>query len=120
MSTPAAPAPLWAPSPKRVERATITRYARWLEAERGVQAADYAALQRWSVEDLEAFWAPIWDFFEVQASQPYDAVLGTREMPGAEWFPGARLSYAEHVFRGKDDAAVAIHHASELRRALPR
>ena len=51
----------------------------------------------------------------MRASEPYEHVLGARAMPGAEWFPGARLSYAEHIFRGKDDAATAIHHASELR-----
>jgi acetoacetyl-CoA synthetase len=67
------------------------------------------------VQELDAFWASIWDFFEVASERPYERVVRSREMPGAEWFPGARLSYAEHLFRDKDDAAVAIHHASELR-----
>ena len=106
--------PLWSPSPERVEKANITRYVAWLERERGTPTPDYAALQRWSVEDLEGFWASIWNFFGVDAEQAYEGVLGSREMPGAEWFPGARL-YAAHVFRGKDDSATAIHHASELR-----
>src|SRR3954464_141229 len=99
---------LWQPSPERIERATLTRFAR----ERGLPE-DYGELWRWSVGDLDEFWAAIWDFFDVEGS--YDRVLGSREMPGAEWFPGARLSYARHIFRGKDDAAVAIRHASELR-----
>jgi acetoacetyl-CoA synthetase len=106
---------LWAPDPERIERSTLTRFTRWLADERGVRCADYDALWRWSVDELEAFWAAIWDFFDVQAATPYERVLGRREMPGAEWFPGATLNYAEHIFRGRDDAAVAIRHAGELR-----
>jgi acetoacetyl-CoA synthetase len=109
------PVLLWEPTAERVERANVTRFARWLEETRGLDLPDYDALWRWSVEDLEGFWAALWEFFDVQASTPYERVLGTREMPGAEWFPGARLSYARHVFRGKDDEAIAIRHASESR-----
>src|SRR4051795_9046609 len=99
---------LWQPSPERVERATLTRFAR----ERGLPE-DYGELWRWSVDNLDEFWAAIWDFFSIDGS--YEKVLGNREMPGAEWFPGSRLSYAHHIFRGKDDGEVAIRHASELR-----
>ncbi len=88
---------------------------RWLAAERGLELAGYDALWQWSVEDVEGFWASIWDFFEVQADGGYDRVLGNREMPGAEWFSGAHLNYAEHVFADKEDAEPAILHASELR-----
>jgi acetoacetyl-CoA synthetase len=101
---------LWKPTPERIERATITRFARAVGRE-----GPYDELWRWSVDDLEGFWAAIWDFFDVQASAPYERVLGRREMPGAQWFPGARLSYAEHFFRDRDDDAVAIRHAAELR-----
>jgi acetoacetyl-CoA synthetase len=101
---------LWRPSAERAERASIVRFARAVGHE-----GDYDELWRWSVEDLEGFWAAVWEFFDVQASEPYERVLGRREMPGAEWFPGSRLSYAEHFFRGRDDDAVAIRHASELR-----
>jgi acetoacetyl-CoA synthetase len=106
---------LWTPSPGTVERAAMTRYMRWLAAERGVAADDYASLWEWSVAELEAFWASIWDFFEVAAATPYDDVLAERTMPGARWFAGAELNYAEHPFRGKPDDEVAILHASELR-----
>jgi acetoacetyl-CoA synthetase len=106
---------LWEPSPERVERATMTRYRRWLAAERRRSFDDYQALWEWSVTELEEFWASIWDFFEVRASTPYSQVLPERMMPGARWFPGAELSYADHIFRGKRDADVAIVHASELR-----
>jgi acetoacetyl-CoA synthetase len=101
---------LWRPSAERAERATIARFARAVGRE-----GDYDELWRWSVEDLEGFWGAIWEFFDVQASEPYERVLGRREMPGAEWFPGSRLSYAEHFFRGREVDTVAIRHASELR-----
>ena len=106
---------LWEPSAERVERATMTRYMRWLEAERGRSLGDYQALWEWSVTELEEFWASIWDFFAVEASAPYSEVLPERVMPGARWFPGTELSYAQHIFRGKRDADVAVLHASELR-----
>jgi acetoacetyl-CoA synthetase len=115
MTSAAAPPILWTPSPERVERAALTRYARWLSDTRGLSFDGYEALWRWSVDELEDFWASIWEYFDVQASAPYERVLGRREMPGAEWFPGARLNYAQHIFRGRDDAAVAIRHASEQR-----
>jgi acetoacetyl-CoA synthetase len=101
------PPVLWTPSAERVERSNVTAFMR------ASGHADYEALWRWSVDDLEAFWGAVWEHFGVEGS--YDAVLGSREMPGAEWFPGARVSYAEHMFRGKPDERVAIRAASELR-----
>jgi acetoacetyl-CoA synthetase len=103
---------LWTPSEERIEQSALTAYARAVGHE-----GDYGDLWQWSVDDLEGFWASIWEHFDVQAATPYERVLGDRSMPGAEWFPGSRLSYAEHLFRGKDDDAVAIRHASELRDA---
>ena len=93
----------------------MTRYMRWLAAERGRSFDDYEALWDWSVAELEEFWASIWDFFEVEASAPYSEVLAERVMPGARWFEGAELNYAQHIFRGKRDTDVAVLHASELR-----
>jgi acetoacetyl-CoA synthetase len=115
MAEPAPPPVLWEPSQELVEGATLTRYIWWLAYERGLEFEDYHALQRWSVERLDDFWGSIWEFFDVSATEPYAQVLGARAMPGTEWFPGARLSYAEHIFRGKHNGATAIHHASELR-----
>jgi acetoacetyl-CoA synthetase len=106
---------VWTPSPERIASATITRYRDWLNETRGLELADYAELWQWSVDELEDFWASIWEFFAVEASEPYERVLTRREMPGAAWFPGARLSYAQHVFRGRDESEIAIRHASELR-----
>ena len=106
---------VWTPSPERIASATITRYREWLNDTRGLALADYPDLWQWSVDELEEFWASIWEFFAVEASEPYERVLTTHGMPGAEWFPGARLSYAQHVFRGRDEGEVVIRHASELR-----
>jgi len=106
---------LWEPSAELIERARMTEYMRWLEAERGLRFEGYEKLWRWSVEDVGAFWDSIWDFFEVRADGERGPALASRAMPGAQWFPGTSLNYAEHVFAGKDDSETAILHASELR-----
>jgi len=98
---------LWEPPAALRERSHMARFM----ADRGFD--DYAALWRWSVEDLEGFWAAIWERFDVGGG--YDRVLANASMPGAVWFPGARLNYAERLFRGKPAERVAIVHASELR-----
>jgi acetoacetyl-CoA synthetase len=109
----AEPPVMWTPSPQRTQRANLTRYMGWLAEQRGRSFDGYEALWRWSVGELEPFWASIWDFFEVKASQRYERVLGSRDMPGAQWFPGARLNYAEHAFAGKRDEDLAIVFADE-------
>jgi acetoacetyl-CoA synthetase len=107
---------LWSPPADARERTELGRYMTWLESERGRAFADYHELWRWSIADLEGFWASIWDFFEIRAHAPYERVLGSREMPGAEWFPGARLNYAEHmVGREEDTDAVAVVAVSQTR-----
>jgi acetoacetyl-CoA synthetase len=98
---------LWTPSPEQAEAAAITRFMR----ETG--HADYHSLWRWSVEDLDGFWRALWDFFHVEADGDASTVLASREMPGASWFPGVRLSYAEHVFRDRPQQDVAIVHRGE-------
>ncbi|MGI8920681.1 MAG: acetoacetate--CoA ligase [Solirubrobacteraceae bacterium] len=113
-----APATLWTPSKERIERATMTRYQRWLAEHRGVRTEGYDELWQWSVDEIEAFWSSICEFLDLRFETPAQRVLGRREMPGAEWFPGARVSYAEHIFRGRDgrgEEDVVIRHASELR-----
>ena len=110
-----APEPLWTPTAAQIERSTLTRYLRWLAAERGLVLDGYHELWAWSVADLDGFWSSLWEFFDVRAVEAYERVMGRRELDRAEWFPGARLSFAEHVFRGKPEDRVAIVHASELR-----
>jgi acetoacetyl-CoA synthetase len=108
-------APIWRPTPEAIEGSELTRYERWLAVAHGRTFVDYEALWEWSTADLEGFWGSLWEYFDIAAGAPYKRVLGRRTMPGAEWFPGAQLSYAEHIFRGKHDDDVAIIHASETR-----
>jgi acetoacetyl-CoA synthetase len=110
-----APEKLWEPPAELVERSRLHEYMGWLSTERRLDFGTYDELWRWSVSDLEAFWSSIWEFFDVQADGEIERALGNREMPGAQWFTGTSLNYAEHIFAGKDDAETAILHASELR-----
>jgi len=98
---------IWEPTAGSVERAHITRYMRWLERERGLRFADYASLWRWSVDDLDAFWTSIWDFFGLRGTRG-ERALASERMPGAQWFPGASLSYAEHALARRDDHPALI------------
>ncbi len=86
---------LWTPSAAQVEDANLTRFTKWLLLERGLQFDSYDSLWQWSVTDLEGFWQAMWDYFGIQSSAQHTRVLGKRTMPGAEWFPGARLNYAQ-------------------------
>jgi len=96
-------------------RTRLRAYMKWLSAYHGVDVTSYDELWRWSIGDLEGFWSSVAEFFEVRFHEAPQTVLEHREMPGACWFPGATLSYPEHIFRGREDEAVAIRHASELR-----
>jgi acetoacetyl-CoA synthetase len=99
---------LWTPSSERIATARITAFADWLRTQRGLTFADYEAMWTWSVTDLDAFWSAVWQFFDLQASRPYRKVLADAQMPGAVWFPGARLNLADHVFRHRTSLRSAI------------
>jgi acetoacetyl-CoA synthetase len=108
---------LWEPSDELKENARISDYMEWMKAEKVLSFGDYNQLWEWSVTDLEGFWASLWEFCDIKASKPYEKVLGERAMPGTEWFPGAELNYAEHVFRHAPyrQDKPAILHQSEVR-----
>ena len=109
---------LWTPDPAWAETTAVARFMRRAGERHGRRFADYEELRRWSVDEPEAFWAEVWDFFGVMSSAPYERVLGARTMPGAEWFRGARVNYAEHMLRHEAAAApgeTALVHGSELR-----
>ena len=107
---------LWTPPPDVRETTEVGRYLAWLERERGLVFGDYHELWRWSVDDLAGFWSSIWEFFEVKAHTPYGTVLASDAMPGATWFPGARLNFAEHLVGSDDDAdRVAVVSRSQTR-----
>jgi acetoacetyl-CoA synthetase len=90
---------LWEPPADVRETSRMGHFMSWLERERGLEFADYQALWNWSVTDLAGFWRSIWDYFDVIAHEQPTAVLADASMPGAVWFPGATLNYAEHVLR---------------------
>ena len=104
---------LWEPSEAVKEHANLGRYMAWLEKERGLVFHSYDDLWRWSVTDLEDFWETIWHYFGIQASKGYTSVLSERTMPGADWFSGAELNYAEHVFRDMNDERPAMLYQAE-------
>jgi len=104
---------LWTPGSARRKRSHLTAFTRWLNRERGLCFDTYEALWQWSVRDLESFWGAVWDYFQVRASVPYARVLGRHKMPGAEWFPGSRLNYAEHALAHERPDTVSLIHARE-------
>jgi acetoacetyl-CoA synthetase len=87
----------------------LARFLDWLRAERGLEFASYRELHAWSASDLDGFWSAIAEFFAVRFHTRPTAVLGRREMPGAEWFPGATLNYAEHALAGHEGTAVIAY-----------
>lgn len=107
------PKPVWVPDPSQVEAAHLTDFTRWAGKTTGRDLDGYEDLWRWSVENRDEFWRGIWDYFEVISDGESDVVTDGVAMPGTEWFPGARLNYAEHVFRDRDPDAIAIFARSE-------
>jgi acetoacetyl-CoA synthetase len=113
---PAAPEKLYDPAPEIVQSARVWRFLHWLRTEKGVDLAGWPELYDWSVSSLEDFWASIWEYFHVVAHRPYTTVLEQRVMPGARWFPGALLNYAEHCFGNPDQRdTVAVIAYSQTR-----
>src|SRR5258708_11552462 len=87
----------------------------WLAQEKGLHFTENEAVWTWSVEHLEDFWAWLWEYFRIKASKPYTTVLTNPTMPGAQWFSGAELNYAEHVFRNMTSERPALISQSETR-----
>ena len=104
----------WTPDEDTVERANLTRFMAWLaETGRGDFGGDYQRLLAKSLEDIEWFWDAVWHYFDIRATTPPEAVLADREMPGAQWFPGATLNYAVEAFRHETDEYPALVAAGE-------
>jgi acetoacetyl-CoA synthetase len=101
------PRVLWEPSAERIAGSRLTHFTQWLAAHREQPFRDYQELWQWSVDDLEGFWSSIWDYFGVRCAQPYSEILSTHALPGAQWFSGSRLNFAEQLFRFNTDAASA-------------
>ena len=96
--------PLWTPSEQRKQDANITRFMREVSARHKLNLDSYSDLYQWSVENIPDFWVQMWDFVEIKASKHYDSVvMDVSVFPGAKWFPGAKLNFAENLLRYRDD-----------------
>ncbi|MEU0264670.1 acetoacetate--CoA ligase [Nocardioides sp. NPDC006303] len=107
---------VWTPPADVLSTSRVGEFLAWLARERDLEMTTHEELWRWSVTDLDGFWSAVWEFFEVRAHAPYDTVLASREMPGARWFPGALLNYAEHALGTDEDVdRVAVLGRSQTR-----
>ncbi|MBO0687247.1 MAG: AMP-binding protein, partial [Candidatus Dormibacteraeota bacterium] len=105
---------LWEPSEQQRRATNLARYMDWLANTRGLRFRDYQELWRWSVTDLEAFWASIWDYFRVGPPGAYRRVLADPRMPGARWFQGAELNYAAQALSRRDDHPALLFRSEAL------
>ncbi len=105
------PEVLWTPDPHH--QGPLARFTAWVGEHRGVDAADYAALHAWSTADLDGFWSAVAEFQGVRFHDAPAATLGSRDMPGAQWFPGATLNYAEHALAPGAAGDLAVVYARE-------
>ncbi|MBW1659733.1 MAG: acetoacetate--CoA ligase [Deltaproteobacteria bacterium] len=100
---------LWKPSEERVKQTNMYRFLQTVNEKFGKNFTDYPSLYDWSVENIPDFWATTWDFVDIKADTPYDEVVEDLDkMPGAKWFPGARLNFAENLLRFRDDQTAII------------
>jgi acetoacetyl-CoA synthetase len=109
---------MWRPDPDDVAKARISDFARVASERSGLELGDYGALQRWSVDDIAGFWRCVWDYFDIVAESGSDTVLADEQMPGARWFPGARLNFVDQVFRDRPADEPAVLELDETGRYL--
>lgn len=105
---------LWKPSAAFKQQTNIAKYTQWLQDKKQLAFDNYHDLWDWSVNEIEDFWASLWEYFDIQSPTSYQTVLSSREMPGAKWFEGANINFAEHVFRHMNSDEPAIISKSEL------
>jgi acetoacetyl-CoA synthetase len=101
--------PLWEPSPEMIEQTNMARFIRFVNQKYGQDFQDYQQLYDWSVNEISDFWAAMWAFAEIKTSRTYDRVVDDpTKMPGAKWFEGAELNFAENLLRYRDDRTALI------------
>jgi len=112
--------PLWQPSDQRIRASNMYRFMQDVNRRHGTKFVDYDSLYQWSVENIEDFWAEMWRFAGIQASKGYREVVDDlTRFPGAEWFPGSRLNFAENLLRYRDDQpALVFRGEDKVRRSL--
>lgn len=107
-----APTPMWTPDAAAIAGSNLSHFMAWLAENRNLRFASYDELWTWSTTEIEQFWETIWEYSGVSDERP-ETVLGSRQMPGAEWFPSTRINYAEQVLRRAGTAGPAILHADD-------
>ncbi|MBQ4425305.1 MAG: acetoacetate--CoA ligase [Lachnospiraceae bacterium] len=114
---------LWKPSEEVKNGCRMADFMRFVNRRCGKEFREYRELYQWSVEDIPAFWAAAWDYFDVICSRPYDTVVDDlSRFPGAKWFVGAKLNYAENILRfcDQDGTAVTFRGEDFMRRTISR
>ncbi len=109
---------LWQPQQEFINQSNLKDFERWLGRNKNLHFDSYDALWQWSVNEVETFWQSIWEYFDVIQHSPYKKVLSEHTMPGAKWFAGASLNYAEHIFRQKSEERPALIFQNEVRRNI--
>lgn len=104
---------LWTPSDGFIQQSGLKKYENWLEDQFGLTFNDYEDFWQWSNNHFEDFWESLWKYFDVISHSEYDSVIDSYQMPGARWFNGATLNYAEHIFRKKSEDRPALLFANE-------
>jgi len=100
---------MWKPSVEQIERSQMFEFKEFINTRHGLNLGSYQDLHEWSVDNIHEFWASAWEFFDIIHSQPYTQVVDdVSEMPGAKWFTGARLNFAENLLRRRDDKTALI------------
>lgn len=107
--------PLWEPTAEAVADSQLTAFNSWLADTHGLDFGTYDQLWKWSTDEPGAFWTAIWDYFDVVHSGGFDQAIGSMAMPGAKWFDGTELNYAEHIFLDREPDEIAIFAAAETR-----
>jgi acetoacetyl-CoA synthetase len=111
---------LWQPSEQKIKSTNLYAFMTGINAQYGTDFSDYAALYEWSINNIPEFWAAMWTYADIIASQPYEQVLDDpKKMPGAQWFSGARLNFAENLLRYRDDRkALVFNGESQVHRTF--
>jgi len=100
---------LWKPSDERVKNTNMSRFINFVNGKYGLTLSGYTPLYEWSVTEISDFWAAVWEFVDIKYSEPYqEVVIDLDKMPGAKWFVGARLNFAENLLRYRDDQTAII------------
>lgn len=111
--------PLWRPTQETLDASALRHYLDWLGRRRGLEFGEYRSLWEWSVTDLAGFWSSVWEFFGLDRVSRYDAVLAEEHMPGARWFTGARINFAERCLANEREAEPAVVAVGEDAVAVP-